>query len=100
MDVIIGPVIQLLLTVIDVYVWIIIVNIALSWLVAFNVVNTSNRFVYMIGDFAHRATEPALRPIRNMLPSMGNFDLSPVALIFGLMLIQGVLVRLLVKFGY
>ena len=100
MDVILGPVLQLLLSVIGIYVWIIVINVSLSWLVAFNVINTSNRFVYMAGDFIHRITEPALRPIRNLLPDMGGFDLSPVALILLLMFVENVLMRLLVKFGY
>ena len=96
MDVILGPVIWLILQVIGIYVWIVIINIALSWLVAFNVVNTSNRFVYMVGDFTHRVTEPVLRPIRNILPAMGGFDLSPVALILGLMFVERLLIGLLV----
>jgi len=99
MDVILGPVLKLLVTVIDLYVWIVVIGVILSWLVAFNVINSSNRFVYMIGEFIHRATEPALRPIRNILPVMGGFDLSPVALILILILIQDVLVRMLMKFG-
>jgi len=99
MEVILGPVLKLLVTVIDLYVWIVVIGVILSWLVAFNVINSSNRFVYMVGEFIHRATEPALRPIRNILPVMGGFDLSPVALILVLILIQDVLVRMLMKFG-
>ncbi len=95
MDVIIGPAIWLILQVIGIYVWIVIINIVLTWLVTFNVVNTSNRFVYMVGDFTHRITEPVLRPIRNVLPAMGGFDLSPVALILGLMFLERVLIGLL-----
>lgn len=100
MDVIIGPVLQLLLTVINIYVWIVIIGAVLSWLVAFSIVNTSNRLVYTIGDMIHRITEPALRPIRNMLPSIGGLDLSPIVLILGLMFVQNVLIKLLFKFGY
>ena len=96
MDVIIGPAIWLILQIIGIYTWIIIINIVLSWLVAFNVVNTSNRFIYMVGDFTHRLTEPALRPIRNILPAMGGFDLSPVALILGLMFLERILIGVLV----
>ncbi|MCP4709760.1 MAG: YggT family protein [Planctomycetes bacterium] len=99
MDVIIGPLLQIILVIIDIYVWIVVAGVILSWLTAYRVVNTSNSFVYMIGDFIHRVTEPALRPIRNILPVMGGFDLSPVALILGLMFLQGVLVKLLIKFG-
>ena len=53
----------------------------LSWLVAFNVINTSNRLVYSIGDFLYRVTEPVLSPIRRVLPNLGGIDISPVILI-------------------
>lgn len=82
------PVLWVLLTVIDLYTWVVIIGVILSWLVAFNVINTTNRFVYMVGDFTHRATEPALKPIRNILPSLGGIDISPVVLIIGLMNIK------------
>ena len=82
------PLVWLILTVIDIYTWIVIVGIVLSWLVAFNVVNTSNRFVYTVGDMAHRLTEPVLRPIRNILPNLNGIDLSPMALILGLIVLK------------
>jgi YggT family protein len=66
----------------------------LSWLVAFNVINTSNRFVYQIGDFLNRATQPALRPIRNILPNLGGIDISPVVLILLLVFIRRMLWQL------
>lgn len=72
---------NLINTVITIYIWLLIAQAVLSWLVAFNVVNTSNRIVYQIGDFLYRITEPALRPIRNVLPSFGGIDISPVILI-------------------
>lgn len=100
MDVIIGPALKLLLTVIDLYVWIVVIGVILSWLTAFNVINSSNRFVYLVSDFTYRATEPALGRIRKVLPVIGGFDLSPIALILGLMLIQDVIIKLLMKFGY
>jgi YggT family protein len=71
----------------------------LSWLVAFNIVNTSNRFVYMVGDFLHRITEPALRPIRSIVPVMGGVDLSPMVLILAIIFLQGVLGRLAMQAG-
>ena len=71
----------LITTVIDLFVWIIILQVILSWLIAFNVVNTQNRFVYLVGDFLYRITEPVLRPIRRVLPSLGGIDLSPLVLI-------------------
>ena len=99
MDVVIGPLFWLILTVIDIYIWIVLINIILSWLVAFNVINTSNKFVYMIGDFCYRATEPALRPIRNILPNLGGLDISPLALILGLYFLQRVIIQIAYKLG-
>lgn len=67
--------------VISLYIWILIASVIMSWLVSFNVIDTRNRFVYVVGDFLFRITEPALRPIRNALPSFGGIDVSPVVLI-------------------
>ncbi len=83
-----NPFIWIVLTVIDMYMWIVIIGVVLSWLVSFKVINSSNRFVYIVGDFLYRATEPALKPIRRVLPNLGNMDLSPVALILLLMFAQ------------
>lgn len=76
--------------VIQFYIWIVIISAILSWLVAFNVVNTNNRFVYTIGDALYRLTDPALRPIRKYMPDLGGIDISPVVLIFGLIFICNV----------
>ena len=75
-------------TVVGLYIWLLIASVVLTWLIAFNVVNTGNRIVYQIGEFLHRITEPALRPIRNFLPAMGGLDISPVILILGLIFVQ------------
>jgi len=63
------------------YIWILIAAAVLSWLIAFNVINSHNPAVRQIWDFFYRITEPALRPIRNLLPSLGGIDISPVILI-------------------
>ena len=68
-------------TILGLYVWILIASAILSWLVAFNVVNTRNRAVYVIGDFLYRVTEPVLAPIRRILPNLGGLDLSPIIVI-------------------
>jgi YggT family protein len=70
------------------YMWMIILSAILSWLVAFNVVNTRNPFVAAVGDFLYRITEPALRPIRSFLPSLGGIDISPLILILIIIFIQ------------
>jgi len=62
------------------YLYAIIASIILSWLIAYRVVDTRNQFVYMVGDFLHRVTEPALRRIRGFLPNLGSFDISAMVL--------------------
>jgi YggT family protein len=99
MDVILGPLLRLIVTVVDIYMWVVIVGVVLSWLVHFRVVNTANRFVFMVGDFIYRITEPALRPIRNILPNLGGIDLSPVVLILALFFVKDMLIRLFMKLG-
>lgn len=99
MDVILGPLLRLAVVVIDIYMWIVIIGVILSWLVQFRVVNTTNRFVYMVGDFIHRLTEPALGPIRRLLPNLGGIDLSPMVLILLLYFLKDVLIRLFVRLG-
>jgi YggT family protein len=86
-----NPVHWLIDTVIELYIWIVIASVVLSWLVAFNVINTRNSFVYQVGDFLNRVTEPALRPIRNFLPNLGGIDISPLVLILLLLFIQRLL---------
>ncbi len=84
----VNPFIWLVLTALDLYMWIVIIGVILNWLVAFNVVNTSNRFIYMIGDFTHRATAPALGRIRRYIPNLGGMDISPIVLILLLIFLQ------------
>ena len=73
---------------IDLYIWLLIASAVLSWLIAFNVVNTRNPIVANVGEFLYRITEPALRPIRNMLPNLGGIDISPVILIILLLFLK------------
>jgi YggT family protein len=84
-------ILYIILLVLDIYIWLLIAAAVLSWLIAFNVVNTRNRFVYMIADIAYKITEPVLRPIRRILPSFGGLDLSPVVLILLLYFIRDLL---------
>ena len=83
-----NPFLWLIDTLINLYIWILIAAAVLSWLVAFNVVNTRNPIVAGIGEFLYRVTEPALRPIRNLLPNLGGIDVSPVILILGLLFLR------------
>jgi YggT family protein len=79
-------------TLITIYIWLLIAQAVLSWLLAFGVVNRYNRGVAVIGDFLYRATEPVLRPIRSFLPNFGGIDISPIILILILMFLRRLLV--------
>ncbi len=83
-----NPFLWLILTVLEFYMYVVILNVIMSWLVSFQIVNTNNRFVYLVGDFLNRITEPALRPIRQYLPKLGGLDISPLVLIILLVFAQ------------
>ena len=74
--------------IVSLYIWILIIHVIFSWLVAFNVLNTSNRFVYSVLDVSYRLTAPPLNFIRRFLPNLGSIDISPVILILGLMFLR------------
>jgi YggT family protein len=77
--------------VVGIYIWILIINAIISWLVAFNVLNTSNRFVYSILDISYKLTDPPLNYIRRFLPNLGSIDISPIVLILGLMFLRNLI---------
>jgi YggT family protein len=83
---------DVILMLLNLYVWLLIAAAVLSWLVAFNVVNVRNQFVGMVADFLYRITEPVLRPIRNIMPNLGGLDVSPVILILIIYFIQQVII--------
>ena len=68
----------LIVTILQLYMWVIIIGAIMSWLVAFNVINTHNRFVATVMELTYRLTEPVLAPIRRVLPNLGGIDISPV----------------------
>ncbi|ABQ32566.1 MAG: YggT family protein [Bradyrhizobium sp.] len=82
------PIIYVLIQVISLYMYLLVASAILSWLIAFNVVNTRNQFVAGIAEFLYRITEPVLSPIRRRLPNFGGLDISPIIVFFLLMLIQ------------
>ena len=73
-----GALLWLIDSLLSLYMWVIIIQVVLSWLVAFNVVNTRNRFVYAVGDTLYRLTEPVMGPVRRLLPNLGGIDISPI----------------------
>lgn len=88
-----GSILELILVVIRLYTWVVIASAVFSWLYAFNIVNPRNQFVGMIGTMLYKMTEPALAPIRRVLPSMGGLDLSPIVLLLGLWFLQTLIVN-------
>ena len=85
----------LLDSVITIYLWIIIINAILSWLVAFNVLNTQNRFVFSVLDVTYKLTDPALNKLRRFIPMFGSIDISPVILILLLMFLRNIIFEVL-----
>ena len=71
----------LVLQILKIYTYVVIANVVISWLIAFNVLNTSNRFVYSILELTYRLTDPILNRIRRFLPNLGAFDISPIILL-------------------
>jgi len=80
--------------IIGLYIWILIINALISWLVAFNILNTSNRFVYSLLDVSYKLTDPPLNFIRKYLPNLGSIDISPVVLILSLMFLRNLVFEL------
>ena len=81
----------LLDSIITIYLWIIIINAILSWLVAFNILNTQNRFVFSVLDATYKITDPVLNKIRRFIPTFGSIDISPVILILALMFLRNLI---------
>ena len=81
----------LLDSIVTIYLWIIIINAILSWLVAFNILNTQNRFVFSVLDVTYKMTNPALNKIRRFVPTFGSIDISPVILILILLFLRNII---------
>ena len=82
------PVIRVVIAILDIYWYLVIIQAVISWLIAFNVINTYSRPVALVLDFLYRITEPVLRPIRQFLPTIGGLDISPVILLLIIWLIE------------
>lgn len=93
------PIINTLLFVLNIYWWIVILSVIFSWLYAFNVVNSRNQFVGMIGNALFQMTEPVFRPIRNLLPSLGTVDISPLVVLVILFFLEQVLVQIAISYA-
>jgi YggT family protein len=86
-------ILDVILIVLQLYIWLLIAAAVLSWLIAFNVVNVRNPVVAAVADFLYRITEPLLRPIRSRMPNLGGLDISPVILILIIFLIERIIIH-------
>ena len=85
-------VLDVILIALDIYIWLLIASAIISWLIAFNIINARNQFVATIGNALYQITEPALRPIRRILPNLGGIDISPIVVILLIILIQRIII--------
>ncbi len=93
-SIVLDPLIGVVLIALRLYMWAVIISVVLTWLVHFGVINTRNQYVAMIGQFLWRLTEPALKPIRRVLPNLGGIDISPIILFLVIIFVQDVLIRI------
>ena len=94
------PVLNTIMYALNIYIWIMIAAAIFSWLFAFNVINSRNEFVNMIGRFLYAVTEPVLKPIRRFMPDLGGVDISPIIVFILIYLIQQLIVYYLYPLAY
>lgn len=99
MDIILGPLFGLVDIVLGLYVWVVLAWVIMSWLISFNMINTTQPLIYQVSRFLYALTEPALAPIRRIIPIMGGFDLSPIVLLLAVWFVRDVLRRLAFSLG-
>ncbi|MGB1076970.1 MAG: YggT family protein [Bdellovibrionales bacterium] len=87
---------KLITTAIDIYIWIIIAEVVLSWLLIFGVINTKNPQAKRLVDLIHKATEPVMSKVRQFIPPIGGIDLTPIVVIFGLSIAKMLVWKILV----
>lgn len=91
-----NPILAFLVMLIELYTWVIILTVVVSWLVIFDVLNTKNKIVYRICDFLNRITNPVMLRVRRFVPPIGGMDLSPLVVLLGLWLLKAILFSLAV----
>jgi YggT family protein len=97
MNTILIPLLQVLSVALNLYWWVVLVAVILSWLVALNMINTHNQIIRTIGNIVHQLTEPVLRKIRRVIPNAGNVDLSVIVLFLLILLAQQVISQIVFK---
>lgn len=91
-------IIDLLLLALQIYFWIIIATVVVSWLVVFDVLNTRNKWVFKLCNFLNQITNPLIVRLRKVVPPLGGVDLTPMIVIFGIYILQNILIHLKYSF--
>lgn len=94
MNIVLVPLFKVIFIILDLYLNAIFVSVVMSWLVAFNIINLNNHFVYVVRDFLYRITEPAYKKIRRFIPLISGLDISPMILILAIYFVKNVLIQL------
>ena len=97
MNTILIPVLQVISIALDLYWWVVLIAVIMSWLVQLNMINTHNQIIRTIGNIVHQLTEPVLRRIRRVIPSVGNVDLSAIVLFLLIILVQQVIRQVILQ---
>jgi YggT family protein len=95
-----GALVEVLLIALDIYVWIIIASAAVSWLMAFEVINVRNEQAANLVALLNRLTDPVYKPLRKYIPPLGGVDVTPVVVIFLILILKNIIVRLLISHAY
>lgn len=97
MNTILIPVLQVISVALNLYWWVVLIAVIMSWLVMLNMINTHNQIIRTIGNIVHQLTEPVLRRIRRVIPSAGNVDLSAIVLFLLILLVQQIIGQLILQ---
>ncbi len=99
MNVILLPLFQVLLAILNIFELVVVVSVVMSWLFHFNIINYSNQFVRMVWDITYKLTEPFLGQIRRFMPDLGGLDISPIILLLIVFFLQNVVHQLMYRIG-
>ena len=95
-----GALIEVIVMATDIYIWIIIASAAVSWLIAFDVINVRNEQASNLVNLLNRLTEPVYKPLRKYIPPLGGVDVTPIVVIFIIIILRNILIRLLLPHVY
>lgn len=99
MDVVLNPALEVVLAILNIYEFVVIAAVVMSWLFSFNIINYNQQLVRLVWDVVSKLTEPLLSRIRSFLPNFGGIDLSPIVLLLGVFFLKNVVFQIMHKVG-